>query len=76
MRITQERLDSNLRVSQLEVALSRAIVGFIEDNQDLTEAEVLEAFSNQLHHRLQRQRQSETLPYEGCHPDHEEGDDE
>lgn len=73
MRITQERLDSNIRVSKVELALSRAILTTIEEtDSQLTEAEVTEALAKMLSRLTQRTRQSETKPYEGYEEENED----
>ena len=73
MRITQERLDSNIRVSKVELALSRAISAVIDEtDSQLTEAEVTDALANLLSRRALRTRQSETKPYEGYEEENED----
>jgi hypothetical protein len=72
MRITQERLNANVRVSKVEVLLGIAIGEAIETVHDLSEAEVMEALANQLNSRVRRLRQAETKPYEGYGDEQEE----
>lgn len=63
MRVTQERLDSNLRVTRVKTHIHRAVVSAVEEVDGLTDAELVEAISLVLSENLTRSRQRETKPY-------------
>lgn len=65
MRITQERQDSTIRITQAEVILGRAIVEVCEAHPEVTEAEIMAAMTNMIYRRALRTAHSETKPYEG-----------
>lgn len=63
MRITKERADSNIRVTQTEILIQKAVVKAVETIDELTDAELVEAITNSLSTNVRRIRQRETKPY-------------
>ena len=46
MRIRKERQEANIRISEAEVAVSRAITQVCKDQPDLTHLELIQALQN------------------------------